>query len=96
VGFGALAALVWMGCEGGGLGPSYKAAANLGVSAWGGKAGKNCGEDHGSAAGLLRRGGEEASKRGPRVSGRKKRARRGRNCWCAGPGRQGREGDARR
>ena len=31
----------------GGLGPSYRAAANLGVRAWGGKAGEILGEDHG-------------------------------------------------
>ena len=37
---------------------------------WCGKAGGFRGEDHGSVAGPLRRGGEEASKRGPRVSGR--------------------------
>ena len=37
---------------------------------WCGKAGELRGEDHGSVTGPLRRGGEEASKRGPRVSGR--------------------------
>ena len=37
---------------------------------WCGKAGEFRGEDHGSVAGPLRRGGEEASKRGPQVSGR--------------------------
>ena len=73
----------------GGAGDTYRAAERIGVRAWGGKADEIRVEDHGRMAGLLRRGGEEASKRGPRVSGRKKRARRGRNCWCAGPGRQG-------
>ena len=58
---------------------------------WCGKAGEFRGEDHSSVAGLLRRGGEEASKRGPRVSGRsalgaaERGERAGLRGWLAGP-----------
>ena len=58
---------------------------------WCGKAGEFRNEDHGSVAGLLRRGGEEASKQGPRVSGRsalgaaERGERAGLRGWLAGP-----------
>ena len=54
----------------GGAGDTYRAAECIGMRAWGGKADEIRGEDHGRVAGLLRRGGEGAAKRGPRVSGR--------------------------
>jgi hypothetical protein len=43
-----MAALVWMGCKGG-LGPTYRAAANLGVRTWVWKAGVDFAGDHGRA-----------------------------------------------